>query len=89
VRDDSFDVKARKIDKSTDLDRVAFKLVFGSLKQIWRIFMHKMINRNRAQTLAEYALILALIVIVAIAILAILGQTIKSKFSQANSGIGQ
>jgi hypothetical protein len=45
--------------------------------------MRKMINRNRAQTLAEYALI------VAIAILAILGQTIKSKFSQANSGIGQ
>jgi Flp pilus assembly pilin Flp len=45
--------------------------------------------RARAQTLAEYALILALIVIVAIAILAILGQTIKSKFSQTNSGIGQ
>jgi Flp pilus assembly pilin Flp len=43
----------------------------------------------RAQTLAEYALILALIVIVAIAVLAILGQTIKSKFSQTNSGLGK
>jgi Flp pilus assembly pilin Flp len=45
------------------------------------------VTRVGAQALAEYALILALIVIVAIVILAVLGKTIAKQFSTVNSGI--
>ena len=44
-------------------------------------------TRQRAQTLAEYALILALIAIAAIVALTFLGKTINTKLSEVGSGM--
>lgn len=44
-------------------------------------------NRNRGQGLAEYALILALIAVVAIIAIAFLGQTISGFLSQTGNSI--
>lgn len=43
---------------------------------------------EKGQGLVEYALILALIVIVCIAVLGLLGQSVNSALSQVNSSIG-
>jgi len=42
------------------------------------------LRRRRGQTLAEYALILALISVVAISALAAMGTTVKSTFAKTN-----
>ena len=45
------------------------------------------LKREEGQTLAEYALILALIAVVVVVVVATLGTTIKGIFSSVNSSI--
>ena len=45
-------------------------------------------NTERGATMVEYILILALIAILVIGVVAALGHSVSSKFSQASSGLG-
>jgi len=45
-------------------------------------------DTERGATMVEYVLILALIAILVIGIVAALGNSVSSKFSQASSGLG-
>jgi len=45
------------------------------------------LSSKKAQTLVEYALILAFLTIVVIATLPVFGSTVKSKFSQISSAL--
>jgi pilus assembly protein Flp/PilA len=46
------------------------------------------VDTERGATMVEYVLILALIAILVIGVVAALGHSVSSKFSQASSGIG-
>ena len=45
------------------------------------------VETERGATMVEYVLILALIAILVIGIVAVLGRSVSTKFSQANSGL--
>ena len=45
------------------------------------------VQSERGATMVEYVLILALIAILVIGIVSLLGKSVSSKFSQANSGL--
>ena len=46
------------------------------------------VQSERGATMVEYVLILALIAILVIGVVSLLGKSVSSKFSQANSGLG-
>jgi pilus assembly protein Flp/PilA len=46
------------------------------------------VESERGATMVEYVLILALIAILVIGVVAALGKSVSSKFSQASSGLG-
>ena len=46
------------------------------------------VDTERGATMVEYVLILALIAILVIGVVAALGHSVSSKFSQASSGLG-
>lgn len=49
--------------------------------------LFRLMNNKRGQTLVEYALILAFISVVAIAVLINLGTTTKGMYTKINSGL--